>query len=62
MIYFRGTVGKICLIADAKSVKITSALCEKQKDETKRKSEKFKGKEINSIFHLKATKIMKSKP
>ena len=27
MMYVRGTVGKICLIADAKSVKITSALC-----------------------------------
>lgn len=35
--YFSGTVGNICFIADAKSVMMTSAFCGKHKQKQKKK-------------------------
>lgn len=44
MIYFNGTVGNICLIAEAKSVTITSASCV-----TKMKAEEIKSHKVNGM-------------
>lgn len=41
MMYFNGTVGNICLIAEAKSVTITSASCDTTRNK-RRKKEHFR--------------------